>query len=259
MITSSQRPVSADTHASAGAPTGATVERRSLADGGTLELAVLAAPAVETAAHDAAAADMLSCSVTWVAEAPGEPPLSVPLYGTHVVWSRQRAVVIGPSDRLSAMRAAVLEFADREAELRDIEHRLAGLLEHVDGDAHLAFEFDEASLPRRQELAGRFREAVSLRRRVAMLAPALHRPAPQPPTLAGQVGERLRDRTRLVERLEHAVEQADLVERVYGGCGERSAEFVTSRRHATLEWVIILLLAAEMVLITIDMLANHGS
>ena len=90
-----------------------------------------------------------------------------------------------------------------------------------------------------------------------MLAPVLQRPTPQPPTLAGQLGERLRDRTRVVERLEHAVEQADLLERVYAGCADRMAEFVTSRRHLTLEWVIILLLVAEVVLITIDLLATH--
>ena len=39
------------------------------------------------------------------------------------------------------------------------------------------------------------------------------------------------------------------------GCGDRLAEYVSSRRHLTLEWVIILLLAAEVVLITIDLLA----
>jgi hypothetical protein len=135
--------------------------------------------------------------------------------------------------------------------------RIAAALEHVDGDALLAFEFDEQSLPRRHEIAGRFQDAISLRRRLAVLAPAVHRPAPQPPTLAGQLGERLRDRTRVVERLDHAVEQADLLERVYSGCGDRVAEFVSSRRHLTLEWVIILLLAAEVVLITIDLLANR--
>ena len=83
----------------------------------------------------------------------------------------------------------------------------------------------------------------------------VQRPAPQPPTLAGQLGERLRDRTRVLDRIEHAVEQADLLERVYAGCGDRVAELVASRRHLPLEWVIILLLAAEVVLITIDILA----
>jgi uncharacterized Rmd1/YagE family protein len=36
------------------------------------------------------------------------------------------------------------------------------------------------------------------------------------------------------------------------------AEFVSSRRHAALEWVIILLLAVEIVLITVDLLATHA-
>jgi uncharacterized Rmd1/YagE family protein len=62
----------------------------------------------------------------------------------------------------------------------------------------------------------------------------------------------------VVDRLDHAGEQADLLERVYSGCGDRVAEFVSSRRHAALEWVIILLLAVEIVLITVDLLATHA-
>jgi hypothetical protein len=153
------------------------------------------------------------------------------------------------------MRSALVDFTDREAELRDIERRIGAALEHVDRDAAIAFEADEQAFPRRKELSARFAASVSLRRRLAVLAPVLQRPAPQPPTLAGQLGERLRDRTRVTERLEHAVEQADLLERVYSSCGDRLAEYVSSRRHLTLEWVIILLLAAEVVLITIDLLA----
>jgi uncharacterized Rmd1/YagE family protein len=73
------------------------------------------------------------------------------------------------------------------------------------------------------------------------------------------VGERLRDRTRLAERLEHAVERADLVERVYAACGDRIGDFAISRRHSALEWVIILLLAAELVLLCVDLLAGRTS
>jgi hypothetical protein len=47
------------------------------------------------------------------------------------------------------MQTAIVDFADREAELRDIERRIAAALEHVDGDAPLAFEFDEQSLSTR--------------------------------------------------------------------------------------------------------------
>lgn len=242
-----------------GLPPDTAVERMPLADGGVFEIALVPIPAVEAASHDAVIAELVGRAGSWVTAATpgGEPPLVVPLYGTHVVWGPRRAAALGPIDRLDGMRSALVDFAEREAELRDIERQISAALEHVDRDAAVAFEADERALPRRKELSARFSAAVSLRRRLAVLAPVLQRPAPQPPTLAGQLGERLRDRTRVVERLEHAVEQADLLERVYTGCGDRMAEFVTSRRHLTLEWVIILLLVAEVVLITIDLLATH--
>lgn len=243
-------------HAATRLPAGAVVERVPLADGGTCEVALVAVPAAETADEDATLVEALAAAVAWAMDsAGGESPLTVPLFGTHVVWTPGRCAALASPERLPAMRAAIVEFVDREAELRDVERRVASSLEHLDGDAALAFAFDEQALPRRRELADRFREAVSLRRRLAVLAPHVSRPAPQPPTLAGQVGERLRDRARVGERLEHAVEQADLLERVYAGCGERSAEFVVSRRHLTLEWVIILLLSSEVILVAIDLLA----
>jgi len=243
----------------AGLPPETVVERNPLADGGVFEFAAAVVPAADEADHDGLTAELLGRATSWVAAATpgGDPPLVVPLYGTHVIWSPRRAVALGPADRLAAMQTAVNEFADREAELRDVERRIAAGLEHVDADAALAFTFDEQSLPRRRELAARFTDAVSLRRRLAVLAPVLQRPALHPPTLASQLGERLRDRSRVVERLEHAVEQADLLERVYAGCGDRVSDYLSSRRHATLEWVIILLLAVEVVLITVDLLATH--
>jgi hypothetical protein len=242
-----------------GLPPDTLVERMPLADGGIFEMAIAAMPAIDPAEHEAVVAELVGRATSWVAAATpgGDPPLVVPLYGTHVVWSPRRSVALGPADRLAHLRTAIIDFSDREAELRDIERGINAGLEHLDGDAPLAFTIDEQSLPRRRELAGRFAESISLRRRLAVLAPAMQRPAPQPPTLAGQVGERLRDRTRVIERIEHAVEQADLLERVYTACGDRVADYVTSRRHTALEWVIILLLAVEVVLIVVDLLATH--
>jgi hypothetical protein len=243
-----------------GLPPETCVERMPLADGGAFEIALVPLPDVDAAAHDGVVAELAARSGSWVtAAAPGgDPPLTMPLYGTHVLWGRRRAVAIGPGDRLASMRTALVDFTEREAELRDCERRIAAALEHLDADAPLAFEVDDRMLPRRRQLADRFVEAVSLRRRLAVLAPVLQRPAPQPPTLGGQLGERLRDRGRIAERLEHAVEQADLLERVYAGCGDRVAEFVSSRRHLALEWVIVLLLAAEVVLITLDLVTKHA-
>ena len=259
MITSHQPFPDASPIAVNGLPPDTLIERMPLADGGICELALVPIPIVEASEHEAMIAELEARATSWAAAATpgGDRPLVIPLYGTHVIWSPRRAAALAVADRLPAMRTALVDFTEREAELRDVERRIAAGLEHVDGDAPLAFGFNEQSLPRRRELASRFVEAVSLRRRLVVLAPVLERPAPQPPTLTGQLGERLRDRGRMLERLEHAGEQADLLERVYSGCGDRAAEYLTSRRHATLEWVIILLLAVEVVLITVDLLATH--
>lgn len=241
-----------------GLPSDAAIERLPLGAARTLELAALArdaADADDAAAHDAEMADLVARTTAWARGRDADLPTVIPLYGTLVVWSRQRAAIIGPSDRLPQMRAAVVEFAGQDTELRDIESGIAETLAHVDADAPLAFLFDERALPRRGELAARFSQAVSLRRRLALLAPAVQRPAPQPPTLAGQLGERLRDRTRIVERLESAIDQTELLERVYTSCGDRAGECATSRRHATLEWILIILLATEVILLTVDLLA----
>jgi hypothetical protein len=242
-----------------GLPADTLFERMPVAGGGTCDLAMVAVPTAEAAEHDIAVAEALAAAGTWAATAGAAPPLVLPLYGTCVVWSPGRCVAVAPPDRLPALRNAIVEFADLDAELRDIERRVAASLEHLDGDAPLAFMFDAQALPRRPELAARFSEVVSLRRRLAVLAPQATRPAPQPPTLAGQIGERLRERTRVGERLEHAVEQAELLERVYAGCGDRAAEFEVSRRHLALEWVLVVLLATEVLLITVDLLAASGS
>jgi len=50
--------------------------------------------------------------------------------------------------------------------------------------------------------------------------------------------------------------QLDLFERVYELCGHRASEFTLSRKSLTLEWVIIVLLGAQTILVIIDMLAN---
>lgn len=261
MITTHQPLTDAGGIAVDGMPPDTTVERMPLVAGGTFELALVTIPATHAADHEDVVAELVERAGAWAAAATpnADPPLVLPLYGTHVVWGPRRAVAVAPADRLSALRGAIMDFVDREAELRDIERRIGAALDHVDHDAAFAFAFDEQSLPRKHELSGRFREAISLHRRLAVLGPLLDRPTPQPPTLAGQLGERLRDRSRVAERLEHAGAQADLIERIYSGCGDRIADYLSSRRHLTLEWVIILLLLAEVVLITVDLLATHTS
>ncbi len=249
-------------------PAGATVERLEIYRGESLELLVIpgAEPIATVDQQSDAIAHVAAVATTWVdaagasgdavPRAAGPRPVSVPLYGCHVVWSPRRAAVMGPPGRLADLRAALAEFAGCEAELRDAERRAATLLDGIDADAAVAFAIDVWPAGRRDGLTARYREAVSIRRQLALLAAAVHAPPVHPPTLAAQLSERLRDRTRLSERHEHAVDKADLAERVTEACGSRAAELAIARRQLALEWAIIVLLVAQTALLMVELLAQ---
>lgn len=186
-------------------------------------------------------------------------PIVVPLYGCLVVWSADRAAVVGPGERLSQLENAVADFAIHEATLRDAEQRAMALLDMIEADAGAAFDIDHASGDRRIELAARYREAVAVGRRLALVAPAVHAAPVHPPTLASQLGERLRERARLVERHELAVGRADLAERVAEACGQRAVDSSLGRRQTGLEWAIVVLLVVQTALMLVDLLARRGS
>lgn len=222
-------------------------------DGATLDLVVM--PVTEAVDGESEAA-----ALAWVAAAGSEPPpVHVPLYGTHVIWSPQRAAIIAPAGRVAAVREALLDFARCDATLRRLEAEAGTLLGHVTDDAPCAVEFDERHLARQPALAERFSRSVGIRTDLANLAPAVLRPPQHPPTLAAQVGERLRERTRIADRLEFVQAKADVLDRVYDLCAQRVGDFSITRRHLGLEWVIIVLLTAELVVLLVEVLAGLGT
>ncbi len=249
-------------------PAGTITERLNLPGGDPLELLVIpvAEPGGPAGRHGDDSAHLAAVATAWVMAAEpcgdafppaaGSVPVSVPLYGCHVVWSPRRAGVIGPPTKLADLRAALVEFATREADLRDAERRVVTLLDGIDADAAVAFAIDERPIARRDELTARYREGVSIRRRLALLAGAIHAPPVHPPTLTAQLAERLRDRTRLAERHEHALDKADLAERVTEACGSRAADLAIARRQMALEWAIVVLLVAQTAILVVELLAR---
>lgn len=248
---------SADTGIPAGLPSSALVRPLRMPTGETVELLIV--PGIETDgdsdgiklhAHDSVAAIM----VAWVA-AVSPSPVIVPLYGCLAVQGTSRAGILGPADRLDQLQLAVTEFSARESDLRDIERRSLALFEAAEADAAAR---DAKLLDRRPGLAARYLETVSLGRRLALLAPAVHAPAIHPPTLASQLGERLRERTRLTERHEMAGERVECIERVVDSCRQRALELGVARMHTGLEWALVILLVAQTVLLVVDLLSRQG-
>jgi hypothetical protein len=259
----------------AGLPSTATVLRRWLAAGDSLEILVVPTPLPDdptSAAAHQGPDGMTERLRAWVmagngaAPAPAgaahplsPPAVVVPLYGSLVVWTPGRAALAGAAEALGQLEEAVLEFANREAELRAAEGRAAALLDALPGDAARGFTLDGEPADPADAPAERYREAVALGRALALLAPAVHAPPLHPPTLASQLGERLRDRTRLVERHGLAVERAEFIERTTEARAHRALEVGVARRQTGLEWAIVVLLVVQTVLLVIDLLARRGT
>ncbi|MCY2964038.1 MAG: hypothetical protein NT069_10405, partial [Planctomycetota bacterium] len=154
---------------------------------------------------------------------------------------------------------AIIEFAFYDAELRQIEREIANGWPALETDSPMAFDFNEKSLRRRGELGQRFQRVVSLRARLSQILPMVHRPPIHPPTLASQIGDRLRERGRLVERLDFAASQLEVFERVYELCGQRASDFSQAHKGHVLEMIIIVLLLGQTLLLLVEMLAARGT
>lgn len=240
-----------------GLPASSTVCSQRLPTGEILEFLVV--PVEASASGIDAAAAIVGAMREWVSVAPSaQPPIVVPLYDCHVVWTPGRVAVAGPSDRVVAVERAAVDFARQEAELRDAERRSVALLDAIDVDSAGVAETDGISREQRTTLTKRYREAVALSRGLSLAAPAMRAPPVHPPTLASQLGERLRDRSRLVERHELVTDRAAFVERVAEFWAGRAVELGVAKQQTGLEWAIVVLLVVQTALFVVDLLAHRG-
>jgi hypothetical protein len=142
----------------------------------------------------------------------------------------------------------ILEATRHERELQCIEHGVAEYWPMIESDALLAFAFNEKSIARQEELQARLQRALVLRVRLVRIAPYLLAPLEHPPTLASQVAERMRERLCTASRYEALGGQLDTIRDTHDMCAQRASDFLIARTGHQLEWVIILLLAAQLLL-----------
>lgn len=191
----------------------------------------------------------------------GEPVNAVllTLQGTQILWRPNRIVVFAPPERMDSVSRAIVAASFFEAELRSLEHSIDGAWDQLQTDSVLAFEFDERAVPRRAELLKRFQTVLSWRTRFVRLAPQVLVPHVHPPTLASQIGERLRERTRMAERLELMNGKLEAQERIYELCSQRASDFMVARTGHHLEWAIIVLLLIQTIIYLIEFLGSASS
>ena len=178
------------------------------------------------------------------------------LQGAQILWRPSQMIVFASPERMPFICHAIVEATFYESELRSLEVALDAAWDNVQADSPLAFEFNDRAIHRREELSTRFQAVLSLRTRFARLAPQVLVPHIYPPTLASQIAERLRERTRMPERLELVEGKLETQERIYEMCGQRVSEFMVAKTGHNLEWAIIILLLAQTVLIVIEYLSS---
>jgi hypothetical protein len=184
------------------------------------------------------------------------PKQMMTLQGAQVYWNDTRVAMLAAPERLETLRNALIETCWFDTELTSLERELATAWPEMQSDMPLSFVFDEKSLPRRKELQRRYERVVSIRSRMLRLSPHIYSPHIHPPTLASQVGERFRERTRLLHRYEILGSQLEIFEKVYDTCGQRISDFVQSRTGHILEWIIITLLAFQIVMWGFEILTS---
>ena len=195
---------------------------------------------------------VLSEMIRWVSEArrpEAPPPITITLHGTQVVWRSGRIAILAAPERLDSLRSALVEFGFFERQLGELERITAEAWPQLEADTPLAFEVTARDEARRESVAQQTQRMLNVRMRHARIGPHLHRPGSHLSSLAIQLGERLREKTRMEDRFETLGHQLEAFERVYEMASLRFGEFSASRRSSTLEWVIIVLLATEVLLL----------
>lgn len=224
------------------------------------ELIVLTVPASEIRLTEHEEEAMMNQLRSWVDTKSQElepASLMMTLQGARIFWKPGRVAIFAPADRLKSVCNAVVEASYYEAELTSVEQQLNESWPQLEADMPLAFEFQEKAIGRRKQLQKQFQQSLLIRGRLSRIAPHVHCPHVHPPTLASQVGERLRERTRMVHRHESLGEQLEVFERVYELCGDRASNYMLTRSGNILEWVIILLLLTQILFSGFEILTSY--
>ncbi|MEY3173426.1 MAG: hypothetical protein RLZZ436_1340 [Planctomycetota bacterium] len=233
------------------------LRRAEISEGLTLQLLTLSEPIVGTEySLDVSALEALRSWASGGGSAMDQPPLLIQLQGVLICVGSDRIGLAGASERIAAVEGATLEYFWLHAEVSGLEQRIDDRWCELDEDTAVAFELSVATLDRREQLRQRFQQMIAAKALLARLAPLIECPVIYPPTLSSQAAERLREKSRLGERLQHLREQLEVFERVYELCGQRMSDFISSRRSHLLEWIIVVLLSFELLLMVIDWLGT---
>jgi hypothetical protein len=181
-----------------------------------------------------------------------DPHSAAPVYvkyrGLELGWRPGEAVLQCEAVQVDALLPAVVEFAHYERELRRLENEIAAAWIELDEDRPLAFDVTSSSLRRSKAIGARMEQTLQRRMRLARIEPHLHTPEVNLPASAQKLGEELREKAATETRAETVSNQIEVFEHVYEMASQRMGEYRAARQGNIMEWVIVVLLAAETML-----------
>lgn len=185
-----------------------------------------------------------------------QPRVMVKSRAAEVTWRPGRAVLRCERDQINSLLLALIEFHYFERELRKIESELAAGWSDLNQDRRLAFQVTDQDLKESKSLGNRMEQTLERRMRHVRIEPRLLLPGIQLSVVAQKLGEELREKTRIEARCESIDSQIEVFEHVYEMASQRLGEFRDARYGHKLEWIIILLLAAETIWLIAEFLMN---
>jgi hypothetical protein len=187
----------------------------------------------------------------WIGETPPSPVI-LKLQDAQVWWRPGAAVIFAAPLRIEPLLAGLVDFAYYEGELRKLEQEIAASWPELEEDSPLAYDVNADNFARDKILGSRMQQALRRRQRHSRIEPHLLLAAAHLPAPAQALIERLREEARTEDRMEILDGQIEVNEQVYEMSSQRMGEYRNARREFILECLIIVLLAAE----TLIMLAE---
>jgi hypothetical protein len=219
-------------------------------DADRLEVTLLPPSPPSSAAPQMTAIEMPSLGKS---NGPGaSPPVLVKIRGVELMWLPGRAVLQCDPEQTEPLLSALAEFAYYEGELRRIETEIVGAWAELEQDKGLAFAVTKADLKRSEAVGGRMSRALERRIKMARIEPHLYEPDAGLPAAGRKLGEELREKARIESRLETVDAQVEVFENIYEMSGQRMGEFRAAAEEHVLEWIIIVLLAGELLLLLVQ-------
>ena len=178
--------------------------------------------------------------------------ISVKVEDAIVLWRPGRATIQASPERIGPALLALAEFAFFEAQLRRLEAETAQAWPEAQGDVPLTFHVGQAELDRQAPVGQRAGHVFDRRIRYVRIEPHLYSPAATLPALAQQLGEELREKARVEDRLESLDGKTEVFEYIYELAGQRISDYSHFRRGIFLELLIVVFLAFEVGLMAVE-------